>query len=58
MSPKGEKYEKQFPLVGRVCCPLPAQSKFRRKEKSSPSTISRRFFQDFVSQGEVEAGLS
>jgi hypothetical protein len=54
MSPKGKK-ERQFPLVCRVSFPLPAQSRFRRKEKASPLETSRRFLQNLVS-GEFEAG--
>jgi hypothetical protein len=35
MSPKGDKQQRQFPLVSRVCL-LSAQSRFRRKRKLQP----------------------
>jgi hypothetical protein len=52
MSPKGENYERQFPLAGRVCCPFSAWTD-SEKENTSPSATSKRFFQDLVCQGEL-----
>jgi hypothetical protein len=54
--PQGKEIRETISHCRKGLLPLSAQSRFRRKENSSPSATSKTLFQDLVPQGEFEAG--